>query len=156
MTTTLLTTASIWFHTMATIVLIGHYLLMALVYLPVFNRRFGSKDLLELLAEFNGAVRQRIYAALGVFAITGVYLMFVNESYQGVGNFSNAWSVLMLVKHVLIVGMIGMVMAFNRAIRDGAARSEADGKLPARLNVLLWALSACGMLVILLTAFAQA
>jgi hypothetical protein len=71
-----------------------------------------------------------------VFAITGVYLM--------------------LVKHVLIVGMIGLVIAFNNAVRGGAARSEADEKLPARLNVLLRALSVCGTLVILLTVFAQA
>jgi uncharacterized membrane protein len=153
MITTLLTTVSLGFHTLATIVLIGHYLLLTLVYLPVFNRRFSDKPLFDLLAEINDAVRQRIYAALGVFAITGIYLMLVNESYQGVGNFSNAWSMLMLVKHILVVAMIVLVMIFNSTVKS---RAVGDKRLPSRLNLLSQAISVSGILVVLLTAFAQA
>lgn len=150
MITTLLTTAALWFHTMATITLIGYYLLMTLVYLPVFNRRFSGKALIDLLVEINGAVRQRLYAALGMFAITGVYLTATNESYKGFGNFSNPWLMLMLVKHILILVMIGLVILFDNSARAGNER------LPQRLNLLSRALSVCGIVVILLTAFAQA
>ncbi len=156
MTTTLLTTAAIWFHTVATVVLIGHYLLLALAYLPVFSRRFSGKALFDLLAEINGAVRQRIFAALGMFAITGVYLMIVNPAYLGVGRFGNAWSILMLLKHLLVLVMVGLVVMFNNVVKAGATSQQEGTLVPARLHALLRGTSICGLLVILLTALAQA
>ncbi|HET9915125.1 MAG TPA: hypothetical protein VFQ13_24755 [Anaerolineales bacterium] len=156
MITTLLTTISLWFHTMATIMLIGHYQLLALVYLPVFRQHFQGKALLDLLGEINGAARKRIYTALGMFAITGVYLTLANEAYLGVGNFGNVWSALMLAKHILIGLMIVLVVMFNNTVKAGATGSEADPKVPARLRLLLQGILVSGMLVILLTAFAQA
>jgi putative copper export protein len=81
--------------------------------------------------------------------VTGVYLMLVNDSYHGVGHFDNAWSVLMLTKHLLIFVMVGLGLRLNNSLNAG-------GKLPDRFNSLLNAISTSGLLVLLLTAFAQA
>ena len=156
MSTSLLVTGSIWLHTMATIMLIGHYLLMTMIYLPVLNRRFDGQGLFELLADIYDKVRLRIYAALGVFAVTGITLMLVNESYQGIGNFGNAWSVLMVAKHLLVSVMVVLAVMLNNTIRSGLARQNEVKKSLDRLHILLSALSVSGVLVILLTAFAQA
>ncbi len=33
-----------------------------------------------------------------------IHLTFADPNYNGIGDFSNLWSILMLVKHLLIVG----------------------------------------------------
>jgi len=149
MLTTILTSISLCLHTLATILLIGHYLLLALVYLPALKRSVDSKALPAILASVAGGARPYLFGSLLIFVVTGIYLMLVNDSYHGVGHFENAWSVLMLTKHLLIFVMVGLGLRLNNSLNAG-------GKLPDRFNSLLNAISASGLLVLLLTAFAQA
>ncbi len=48
---------STWLHTLATVVFVGHYLFLSLVYLPVFVRRMKGEALRELLEEVSAAWR---------------------------------------------------------------------------------------------------
>ncbi len=149
MLTTIFTSISLCLHTLATILLIGHYLLLALVYMPALKRSVDGKALSAVLTSIAGGARLYLLASLLVFVVTGIYLMLVNESYHGVGRFDNAWSVLMLTKHLLIFVMVGLGLRLNNSL-------DAGGKLPDRFNSLLNAVSTSGVLVLLLTAFSQA
>jgi len=121
MLTTILTVASIWFHLVATIVIIGHYLLLVLVTLPVLKKSFQGQALLQVLEDISREIQPRLLASLGVFFITGIYLMLINDSYQSVGQFTNLWSVLMLVKHFVVVGMIVLGVMLNNTVKAGQA-----------------------------------
>lgn len=145
-----LTALSFWAHTLATIILVGHYLLLALVYLPALKCLLDEKSLAGALTGFSIAIRPLMLAALLVFALTGIYLMVGNEAYQGLGQFSNLWSVLMLSKHILIFLMIGLGFRLN------AQTLKARGNWLPGFTSLLYVTCACGLLVLLLTAFAQA
>jgi uncharacterized membrane protein len=145
----LLATLSLWLHTLATIVMVGHYLLLALAYLPALRRTVDTQSLPAVLASVSVSIRTWMLAALLVFAGTGVYLVLVNDAYHGLGQFTNAWSMLMLVKHLLVLVMIVLGFRFNSGIRPGAA-------LPAGFDRQLAVVTLCGLLVLLLTAFAQA
>ena len=83
--------------------------------------------------------------------------MLVDPNYLGVGNFGNVWGVMMLIKHILVVGMIGLGFWFNAILRVGPMMaSNNSGELGARrfrLYSNLMAIS--GILVLLLTALAQ-
>ena len=149
MLTTIFTSISLWLHTLATILLVGHYLLLALIYLPAFKRSLDSKALPAILTSVAGGARPYLFASLLIFVVTGIYLMLVNESYHGLGRFENVWSALMLAKHLLIFVMVGLGFQLNNNLNAG-------GKLPDRFDSLLYAISASGLLVLLLTAFAQA
>jgi putative copper export protein len=98
-----------------------------------------------------------MYLSLVIFMITGVYLMFADPNYLGVGNFGNLWGILMLVKHVLILGMIAMGFWFNAILRVGPMMSSNNNAERAisrfRFYANLMAIS--GVLVLLLTALAQ-
>ena len=98
-----------------------------------------------------------MYASLLIFLVTGIYLTFTDPNYLGLGNFSNLWGVLMLVKHILIVGMIGMGFFFNGLLRVRpmmSSNNSADLAIRRfRLYSNLMAIS--GVLVLLLTALAQ-
>lgn len=142
---------STWLHAMATVVFIGHFVLMAFLYLPVLSQN-GSA-----LSEISRRSRSWMYAALILFMVTGIYLMIVDPNYRGVGNFSNAWAILMLVKHILIIAMIVLGFVFNAILRVGPMMSSNHGAdlAVARFRTYVNAMAICGILVLLLTAFAQ-
>jgi uncharacterized membrane protein len=148
----ILTALSIWLHALATIVLIGHYLLLSVMYIPVLEKNNGTA-----LSEISKRSRSWMYLSLVTFMLTGVYLMFVDPNYLGVGNFGNLWSVMMLVKHLLIFGMIGLGFWFNALLRVGPMMSSNNnaelGIRRFRLYSNLMAIS--GVLVLFLTALAQ-
>ena len=149
---------SVWLHTLATVIFIGQYLLLALIYFPALTKKELLASSSMLLSEVSKRSRPWMYISLLTFIITGVYLMLVDPSYQGVGNFSNPWSILMLVKHLVILVMVALGFWFNAILRVGPQMSTNSGAVQARKSFHLYAnaMAACGVLVLLLTAFAQA
>jgi uncharacterized membrane protein len=143
---------SVWLHALGTVVLIGHYLLLSLIYLPVLAKDNGT-----ILSEISRRSRRWMYISLLIFIVTGIYLMFADPNYLGFGDFGNLWGILMLVKHVLILGMITMGFWFNAILRVGPMMSSNNSAEQAisrfRFYANLMALS--GVLVLLLTALAQ-
>jgi uncharacterized membrane protein len=143
---------SVWLHAVGTVILIGNYLLLSILYLPVLEKSDGM-----FLSQISKRSRPWMYGALVIFMVTGIYLMFADPNYLGVGDFGNFWSVMMLVKHLLVVGMIGLGFWFNAFLRVGpmmASNNSAElGIRRFRTYSSLMAIS--GVLVLLLTALAQ-
>ena len=150
MTSTLIA-LSYWLHTLATVVFIGHFVLLAVIYLPALAENPAA------LSVISKRSRWWMYASLLVFTLTGIYLMLVDPNYLGVGRFNNFWSMMMLVKHVLIVGMTGMGFWFNAIMRVGPLMSSNTGAGIAlgRFRWYVNAMAICGVLVLFLTALAQ-
>lgn len=151
--TPILITLSLWLHSLATVLLIGHYLLLALIYLPVLSGTDGV-----ILSKISKCSRSWMYISLLIFIITGIYLTFVDPNYLGVGDFGNFWSILMLVKHILILGMIGMGFWFNAILRVGPLLVSNTGAFQAFVRYRLYSnlMAVSGVLVLLLTAISQA
>lgn len=145
-----------WLHAIATVLFIGHYLLLVLIYLPAFKKQ-KPEVAGPILSEVSKRSRIWMYAALLTFFITGLYLMFVDPNYLGVGDFGNLWSLAMLVKHILIVVMIAMGFFYNAILRVGPLMSSNTGAEQAIARFGLYAkwMVICGVLVLLLTALAQ-
>ena len=145
-----------WLHAIATVLFIGHSLLLSLLYLPAFG---GQKAEVAgpILSEVSKRSRNWMYASLLVFMITGIYLMLIDPNYLGIGNFGNAWGVLMLVKHLVVVVMLVLGFWFNAMLRVGPQMASelkaAQGLKSFRLYANLMAI--CGVLILLLTAAAQ-
>jgi hypothetical protein len=137
-----------WLHTLATVMLVGHYFLLALVYWPLVAGP-GGAGLLPRVAE-----RARLYLSGSVLAFiaTGTYLMVVDGQYLGLGAIGNAWSWLVIAKHVLVLALIAMSIYADRSLAPRAA----DASALARYRQMLWAWVAGGAGVLLLTALMQA
>lgn len=148
----ILITLSVWLHALATVVFIGHYLLLAVIYLPVLQKNSGPE-----LSEISKRSRSWLYASLAIFIVTGTYLMVIDSGYLGFMDFGNFWGVVMLLKHVLIFGMIGLGFWYNAFLRVGpmmASNNSAQlGIQRFRMYSNLMAIA--GVLVLLLTALAQ-
>lgn len=98
----------LWLHSLATVILIGHYLLLALIYLPALNEKELEAAETRLLSEISRRSRVWLYASLLIFIVTGIYLMLVDPNYLGFAGFGNLWGVPMLVKHLLVLVMIAI------------------------------------------------
>jgi uncharacterized membrane protein len=145
---------STWLHALATVIMIGHYLLLSLIYLPVLAKENGGGQILSAISKRS---RVWMYASLAVFAVTGTHVTFVDSNYLGLGNFGNFWSILMLVKHLLIMAMIALGFWYNAVLRVGPMMSSNNGveQAIARFGLYSKLMAGCGVLVLLLTALAQ-
>jgi uncharacterized membrane protein len=148
---------SVWLHALATVLLIGNYLSLALIYLPVLAKDGPEIHSGTILSEISRRSRVWMYTALLLFIITGIQLMLVDPNYLGFANFGNLWGILMLVKHILILGMIALGFWFNAILRVGPLMSSNSGaaRALARFRWFVNAMAICGVLVLLLTALAQ-
>lgn len=153
--TSLLVATATALHALATVVFIGYYLLLLLVFLPALATPGTGAG--AVLGEASRRSRPWQYVSLLVFILTGVYLMLVDSSYQGIGNFGNPWAILMLVKHVVVLAMIAIGFWANAVKRVGHdLRSYPnDAERLARYRRYVTIMTICGVLVLVLTAFAQ-
>lgn len=143
---------STWLHALATIVLIGHYLLLSLIYLPVLANN-GSA-----LSEISKRSRSWLYISLVVFAVTGTYLMLIDSGYLGFMDFGNFWGAMMFTKHILVFAMLALGFWFNAILRVGPmmiSNNNAELGIKRFRSYSNW-MTILGVLILLLTALAQA
>jgi uncharacterized membrane protein len=143
---------SYWLHAVATVVFIGHFVLLAGIYLPTLaNTQNGA-----MLSAISKRSRPWMYVSLFIFLFTGIYLTFVDPNYLGIGNFSNFWAVMMLVKHLLIMVMVALGFWYNAILRVGPMMSSNNPEQAiVRFRNYNNMMAVCGVLVLLLTALAQ-
>jgi uncharacterized membrane protein len=150
--TQLLTALCIWLHALATVVFIGYYLLLSGVCIPVLAQENGA-----ILSRISKRSRPWLYSSLLVFILTGIYLMVIDPGYLGFADFGNAWGILMLVKHILVLVMIAAGFWFNAILRVGpmmVSNRGAEGAI-RRFRSHANLMSILGVLILLLTALAQ-
>jgi len=152
---TILVALSTWLHTLATIVMIGYFVFTSLIYLPVFARQMQANALRDLLEQVSARLRPFFGGALLIFLVTGTHLMLINQNYLGLGNFfSNPWSVLIVVKHVLVLPFLALAVFSERVFL-----AKVSDQNPEALKQFRWAMNIntiLGVVILLLTSIAQA
>ena len=152
---TSLVALSTWLHSLATIVMIGYFLFTSLIYLPVFERQMQANALRDLLEQVSARLRPFFGGSLLIFLVTGTHLMLINENYSGLGNFfANPWSVLIVIKHVLVLGFLALAIFSERAflgqISDSRPKAMKQFRWALNINTIL------GVVILSLTSIAQA
>jgi uncharacterized membrane protein len=152
--------AAVWLHSLATVVLLGYYAILALIVVPVLRSVVNGPAIGRVIPAIERRALPLIAGSIGVFLVTGLYLMLTDERFLGFGRFfDSGWSTLIVTKHVVLVGLVGvgvyldlLVMPAIAGPVDEPARTAAVGRLArgATAMVLL------GAIVLLLTAGAQA
>jgi uncharacterized membrane protein len=150
----LLLATSTTLHALAMIIFIGHYLLMSLIYIPALS---GLDNAGKALGEMSHRSRRWLYGSILIFFVTGVHLMLVDPNYLGIGNFSNPWALMMLIKHIVILVMIALGFWYNAlqrvgpAMRSNSGAAQGVAKFRQHSNIM----AICGVLVLTLTALSQ-
>ncbi len=159
---------SYFLHLLATVIWIGGLAILSGLVIPA-----ARKSLVEnpQTAAFYAGLRKRFYPlvnlSLVVLLITGIAQMSADEHYEGVLQFSNDWSVALLLKHIAFVGMVVCGLAMQYLVAPALERATllaAHGKgdaaemerLRRRENRLAWLTLGIGILVLAFTAWATA
>jgi uncharacterized membrane protein len=152
--TQLLLATSTTLHALAMLIFIGHYLLTSLIYLPALS---ATDNGAKALGEMSRRSRKWLYGSILVFLVTGVHLMLVDPNYLGIGNFSNPWAISMLVKHIIVLVMLGLGFWFNFIQRVGPAMRSKSGAAQGAAAFRRYSnsMAICGVLILALTAFSQ-
>jgi uncharacterized membrane protein len=149
---------AIWLHTVAFVIAWGYYGILGRMVLPALERSLDGRAGTAALVAIEGRALPLIVLSLVLFTVTGSYLLVVDPKYTGLGDFfSSTWTVLMLVKHVLVVGMVALGVVVDRLIRRAAEAASDEARAAALRRVALSAeaATALGALIALSTAAAQ-
>lgn len=148
---------SIALHGLATVVFLGYFVVLALIYLPALQSE-PQAACGAIIAAVSKRSRPWLYGSLLLIAATGVYLTFADPNYMGIGNFSSPWAIAMLVKHLIILAMLGMGFWYNAILRVGPLASSNTGAAQAiaRFRTYVKSMAASGVALLVLTALAQA
>ena len=149
-----------WLHSIATVVLLGYYAMLALVVLPVLRRSLDGPALGRAIPAIERRALPFVLASIGIFVVTGLYLMVSDDRFLGLGHFfGSGWSTLIVIKHVVVsvlvvIGVVIEVLVVPEVAApvDEAGRSVAIRRLARGAS----AIAALGGFVLLLTAAAQA
>jgi uncharacterized membrane protein len=149
-----------WLHSMATVVLLGYYVLVALVVVPVLRRTVDAPTLGRVIPAIERRALPLILGAIGIFLVTGTYLLLTDDRFLGVGHFfGSTWSTLIVIKHVLVVVLIVIGVYVDVLVVPDIATPVDEVAQTAAVHRLARGASAIailGAIVLLLTAAAQA
>jgi uncharacterized membrane protein len=150
-------------HLFATIIWIGWSVLLPIVVAP---------RLLEAIRGEGGwatTLLQRgtplAYGALAVLGATGMLQMGANSNYEGMFVVGNAWSIFLLIKHLLIIGSVITILLIGQWItptlrlalrRAALGQAHTADTLATRFRRLAWLNAALGVGVLLMTGFMTA
>jgi uncharacterized membrane protein len=159
---------SYFFHLIATVVWIGGLIILALMVWPEARRTLENQPALyTLLTRLRKRFMPLANLSLVVLVATGMLQMSGDPNYDGVLQFTNEWSRVMLLKHVAVGGMVICGAALQFAVIPAlerstllAERGKGDAAEWARLRRnevrLTWANVVLGVLVLAFTAWATA
>ena len=115
MSTTLTLTISLFFHLSATVVWIGGLVITTLLIWPEVRRILADQPALyRLLNRLRARFTPLSNLSLAVLIVTGLFQMSLDSNYNGVLDFDNTWSKVMLAKHIVIIimAMTGLFLQY--------------------------------------------
>jgi uncharacterized membrane protein len=159
---------SYFFHLIATVVWLGGLFVLTILVFPETRRILNEQPALyALLSRLRKRFFPLINFSLVVLVLTGFVQMAGDENYDGVLQFTNEWSRVILLKHIAFLGMIGCGALLQFAVAPALERASlliAHGKgdpveierLRRREVRLTWVNAGLGVLVLAFTAWATA
>lgn len=116
---------SLFLHIGATVIWIGGILLLTFLVVPEINRALADQPALYQLLR---RLRKR-FAPLGNLALvtliaTGLLQMSTDPNYEGLLSFSNRWSQVLLIKHLLLIVMAAAGLVLQLAVAPALERTS--------------------------------
>jgi len=146
-------TASSWIHLIATTVWIGGIFFILFIAIPSAKQVLGGES-----GKLMGVVSKKFTpianSCIILLIITGTVLTAVNRQFLGTEHFGNNWSLNLIGKHILVLGMVaihfyrGLLLAPRIARTQAAAEKASLQKLSLNLVKVNFYL---GLLVLLLS-----
>jgi len=142
-------------HDLFTAVWIGGLITLGLTVLPSAKKVLGmGPETKKLMDAIQKRLSVLVYVSIAVLAVTGALQANRNPAFEGLLSFRNPYSVVLSLKHLLMLGMVAVTLVRSLALgRRAVHLSPSQEKLKAGLlvgNIVL------GVGILLLTGFVAA
>ncbi len=156
-----------WLHMVATVVWIGGMFVLSVFVFPYLKKAVSAQKRLSFLIDIQKKFQPIGWLCLGLLGATGMFQMSEHPLYDGFLHIDNSWAIALLIKHILILVMIGMMIfmtwgttpALKRLlIRQSMGKTISEKEqitLENQEKWLLWANFALSIFVLLFTAVAR-
>lgn len=157
---------SLFFHFCATVIWVGGLVVTSLMVYPEVQRSLTKHpDLNQFLLGLRKRFNNWSNFALAILIVTGLVQMSLDNNYDGMMQFDNDWSRVMLIKHIVIVAMVitGLVLQYmivpalertSLLLRKGKGDEAELNTLHQRELRLTWFNTGLGIGVLALSALA--
>jgi len=156
-----------WLHLIATVVWVGGITLLALLVWPGVQARWGDgPEAGRFLRDLHRRFNPWAWLSLAVLTVTGLFQMAADSNYRGFLAIDSGWAIALLLKHLAVIGMVGIGAAQQWIVQPELARLallEERGQpaphiaaMRKRERFLMRANLVCAALVLLCTAIATA
>lgn len=116
---------SLFFHIGATVIWIGGILLLTFLVVPELKRALADQPAwYQLLRRFRKRFTPLGNLSLAALIVTGVLQMSTDPNYEGLLSFSNRWSQVLLLKHLLIIVMAAAGLVLQIAVAPALERTS--------------------------------
>ena len=120
-------------HDLFTAVWIGGLIVTGLVVLPAAKKLFGmSPQTRQLMQAVQRRLRVLVYVSIIGLIITGVLMSQRSPQFQGLLSWSNSYSVILALKHLLVILMV--LIALVRSLVFGRVKMPAAGQQGAGVD----------------------
>ncbi len=154
-----------WLHLLATVTWIGSLAAINLLVLPASKRTLDAASQLRFITALQKRLEPLAWFCMGLLLATGLFQMSVNPHYNGFLDASAQWSLSILIKHILGIGMVVVSAIQTWEVIPNIQRTlmkksgvDADEliKLQKRETLLLRINFILSALILAATAFARA
>jgi len=127
-----------WLHSVATVIWIGGITFILFIVIPSAKQVLGI-EAGKLMGDISKRFTPIVNYSIILLIVTGAVLTAVNKQFLGIGNLGNSWSLGLIVKHVLVLGMVavhfyrGLVLAPKITRTEPASEKASLQKLSLNL-----------------------
>ena len=139
-----------WVHLVATVVWIGGIIFVLFVAIPSAKQVLGAEGG-KLMGEISKRFTPMANYSIIFLIFTGIVLAFLNKQFLRIGYFRNSWTLILIVKCVLILAMVGVHFYRGLVLAPKIAGTESAEQRTSlqRLSLNLVKVNFClGLLVL--------
>ncbi|HLA50714.1 MAG TPA: DUF4149 domain-containing protein [Thermodesulfobacteriota bacterium] len=150
--------ASYWLHLIATVVWIGGITFILFIAIPSAKHVLGG-DAGKLMGEISKRFTPLANYSILFLVITGIALTGLNKQFSGIGVFENKWTLILAIKHIIVLSMVVIHFYRGLALNPKIARTESAAEKTnlQKLSLNLVKVNFClGIMVLLLSGITSA
>jgi uncharacterized membrane protein len=125
-----LLSAANWVHLSATVLWIGAMATNLLIIMPSAGSTLTPPLMGQLLGAIMKKFRVAAYCCAGALLLSGVLMSTQNSGYTGFLKLENLWSVLLLIKHIVVICLIILAVYSFEVFAPRVGRAAAKGPSP--------------------------
>ncbi len=114
---------SYWLHSIATVIWIGGIFFILFIALPSARQVLGAeagKLMGEISKRFTPLANYSVIALI----VTGIALIAANKEFSGISNLENNWTLVLIIKHLLVASMVAVHFYRGLIVAPKIARTE--------------------------------